>query len=1402
MGPPLKSNLVAGAGLTLAVLVALATSWIGGAASERVALADLRGSNCDFESVGTVDSEPLTIRGDFDEPCWSEGGIGIVPVDSYWRLIEFNTEGGMLSVLANRPSSQVHLQLNQWRARQSGDGSIEAEVRAGTHFLRVSVPRSNVVAPIEFELTLRIVPEQPEEQRPPTPITERPPTVAPQPPTAEEDVCERVDELFDVGTDSFLLYYDWDESEAYALCPQHSYAFQLRAGFSFDVSIATDGVLLEIESPEAHGTERLVAGQSATITQPGRYVFRLQRLWYVSGPLNYEVDFRLNAAAGLNSQEPLTPEPEVWSEWQFEGDAQPAANAGVRLTGFSSASTSVTATGRITHLYLDFMLNMPSGSCERAVVMVSRGDGAWHLLTTLSHEDTSGAFTRIGFDLRGLGAPFSEQLQLRVQSAFVSEGDSRLEIRNLEVSLSTEDVPEHLARDRNDGIRRITVDEPCFGAGGLGWWEFSGRHDRWYTVNVLSLGMETPVIQVFSRFGNGQWRLDLGSIARGETIVSVDFRADENTTYKIAVRNPVQFMGEGLYGIVVTERVVDELPTPEASPEPYESITYNFRSTRRLREQCEHPLRDLSERARNGLRAIKVYGTLDDDECRSGKTFPFEVSGLGLSLRVEVLVPRDVEIISLSHPSGTDRFCRSNRSEIWGRLTRPGQYELRVREDDDPDANFELKFWFSPITDPHAAWDLDRCRSDDDEDEEDPEEPERPRLTEFMVDYCGREGLTDDCMEAAAKEYERRYINRGLDPTEVLEEPTVVVTEEPTRVPLTDTPSLTLRPPSANSVETLIWSGEVMEPLVRAIRECEYAPSCLLQVAISNAFFAYLDFVQNLASGADGLVESTDRWVAELDLGDVNVRFVGTANNVHYFGIGLLCGGFCYDAHIPFTGLQLVPDTNKAAYRAGWYFQKGHNCGQACSELGHAEAEDGWYKAGASIGGWVSPWTAAADLSWDMRKCGKASGPVPSIYYPYSEDLKSVEDLPCEGDLIIGLQAVSMIPGIGKAGKAGKWVAEVLPQTLKKVRHLNKVDDWAPKEVDEALFDIDKAVSDFKNYVDVVSNAKKGNYDDHFKAGAIRRNLSNKTRIPLVRSMQSILDGFDQQDVNSHRALASELDGLLGFKAFVPHWEKPGLFRRGTNGGNSLIGDLVTSNDPPGQAKHWSRLISALKKENPRSVTEFSRKVRANQNSYDLTSQPRRFDTEPHPKGTDWLTTEFDYVVGRRAVEVHGIGENGLDAENIRKFRKQIAVVNDDPKLNEMVFKLDPSRVTAKTKDERDALLAKWKGEIEGLKGSLNVEVTVNWVEIDPKVGKALGVPTPTGVPSTSTGIGSTGTGFGAKGLRSPLPTFGDAREPAESEVKVRYLVAVREYSIGISGVPFGRRYQPSLLWVMPRMPA
>ena len=599
----MKSNLVAGAGLTLAVLVALATSWIGGAASERVALADLRGSNCDPEAVGTVGSEPMIVRGSFHKWCSTHGGT-IAPVSSYLRHIRFDTEAGSLSVVANKPSSQVYLQLNRFTdATTVGEGSILADVEAGSHFLTVSLPKKDNVAPVEFELTLRIVPEQPEEQlpptaeliptleptseTPPTPVTEVPPTAPPRPPTSESEdshgtECTQVEELSGVGTDAFEIHGVLDASRQEAACPQHSYAFRLPTGRSFNLDVATDGVVLELESPDGLGVERLIAYQSVSKSEAGLFTFRIQRLAYAVGPLNYHVNLRLIKDDETVETAHQTPELGVWRDWQFEGRAR-STNTGLHLAALSSATTSAHGQGRITHLYLDFMLNMPQGSCERAAVMVSRGDDTWHLLTSFTDEDSHSEFTRVGFDLRDVpGRSFSEGLELMIQSAFIAD-DTWLQVRNLVVGSSPEPIPEELERGYNTGGRRpLEEGQPCFGAfsqtpNTFIRWDFPARRNHRYTVRVQSLGHYRPWFEVFSPWNDrGRQRSVAGDA--GNSSARDDFRANESGAHEIWVESkPGTTPGEGLYRIIVTERGrdFDDPPTPEAIPteQPTDSIS-------------------------------------------------------------------------------------------------------------------------------------------------------------------------------------------------------------------------------------------------------------------------------------------------------------------------------------------------------------------------------------------------------------------------------------------------------------------------------------------------------------------------------------------------------------------------------------------------------------------------------------------------------------------------------------------------------------------------------------------------------------------------------------------------------------------------------------------------------------
>ena len=592
MNKSITTNVVAVVGLVAATLFATLVPWIDGVVSDRITRADLRGSNCDAVFVGTVNTEPLVTRGDFDEPCWSEGGVGIVPVDSYWRLVAFDTDGGTLSVVGNRPANQLRFQLEMSGVWSEWGGSIETEVNSGRYYLKVALPRLNNAAPVEFELTLRILPDEHEEPpTPPTvrvtpeaptpigptiPVTESPPTVAPQPPMAElseQTECALIYELTGEGTDPLEIFGELDASDGEAACPQHSYAFYLPSGRSFDLTVASNGVLLELERPDGDGIERLIAPHSTTLGESGRYVFRVQRLAYAVGLLNYQVNIRLITPEVTVDQVPPSPEPGTWREWQFEGSAR-STSSGLNLTGRSSATARAQVSGRITHLYLDFALKMPSDSCERAVLLVSRGDDAWNLLTSFTHEDSNSEFTRVGFDLRDIrGRPFSEQLELKIQSAFVAD-DTWLQVRNLVVSSSTEAISGDLEREYNTG-GGITLGEgeSCFGAYSgpsrtLIAWKFSAKRNYRYSVRVQSLGHYRPYFQVESPSNDrGSPRTIAGDA--GESSARDDFRAEETGIYVIWVSNrPGPTPGEGLYRIIVTERGrdVDDPPTPEAVP--------------------------------------------------------------------------------------------------------------------------------------------------------------------------------------------------------------------------------------------------------------------------------------------------------------------------------------------------------------------------------------------------------------------------------------------------------------------------------------------------------------------------------------------------------------------------------------------------------------------------------------------------------------------------------------------------------------------------------------------------------------------------------------------------------------------------------------------------------------------
>ena len=587
-------SLLAITGLTVALLIALTVALLDGSSQHRQARADPLEPNCDTETVGTVDSEQRFVPGEFIDPCWSEGGIGVVPDDSYVREIAFDTDGGTLTVVVIEPmpTDRVYLQLLDQPEEVVGFGELVAEVGSGTYYLRVSLPREEDAASFAFNVALRVTPDgldepppttpehiptsEPTPVEPPTPITESPPTtperVPALDPTPDEPPtrlpvpsCLVVEEIETIAGREFEVTGDLTVDH-----PFYCYILELPVDFELELTVGSDDVLAWVESVGPDQTVRSVT----TLAPRG--------------------------------------------------------------------STSLQA------------------------------HGVYHV---------------------GVALP----------------------------------------SDRNE--------------------------------------MRTYVVEFLPR------PVDEGP---GEETTIPTLPPTEKPT---ATPTPTPFVPP------------TPVPTPTARPEPRESVTYNYRNRRELRETCEHPLgelRDLSERARNGLRRITVYATLDDDECRRGKTFPFAVSGLGLSMRVEVLTRGDVEIISLSHPSGTVRFCSSNRSEIWGRLTRQGQYELRVREDDDPDANFELGFRLSPVTDPSADWDLDRCQDGGGGSTGGQGGRDRPGIQTFIRDYCIGVGLADECKFDAINEWVRLYGSGGSEPTEVVETPTPVVAREPTP------------PPDPIQIETLV----------------------------------------------------------------------------------------------------------------------------------------------------------------------------------------------------------------------------------------------------------------------------------------------------------------------------------------------------------------------------------------------------------------------------------------------------------------------------------------------------------------------------------------------------------------------------------------------------------------------
>lgn len=712
--------------LSVAALLALSATVLDGALSHRLAQADLNGSSCDSEDVGTVDTASLVVSGEFEESCWSEGYMGFVPVDSYWRKAFFNTLDGTLSVEVTQPTRGVHLQLESSDGeRFAGDDRIEAEVGSGRHHLTVSLPTSGNAAPIAFDVTLRMIPDEPIPPTPTHPTSVPPPTAAPSPlptpnPTAtptpgdsrhvEATPTPQIDETAPVHTCLVTAVIesiaDREFERTHLMSADerfYCYSLELPVGHELQITVGSDDTLVWVESVGPDFIGQLVTvldqSESTTVSTPGRYHIGVTPRIPAREPWTFVVEFRSWTIGGDQVASPVptptepppsTPEPtptiEVTSDsgddavgWCQEEDLGMVAGRSFEKSGFLTDDTA----------------NPP---CY---------ESAYHF--TLE----------TGFDL----VITSKSTQLHLSTWHYSS--------------------EAATFNWLEPNESMTVQAP-------GYYGLSVSADRVVPDRVrYTLGFESR------RTGDG---------TGAETSTPTPTPTEPPTPTPTPVRV--------------------ESPTPTASPEPREHISVTFRSTSRHRKECTHPFSspDLSERARNGLHTIKVSATLDDDECRDGKYFPFDVSGDGLVMQVEVLSPIDAEIINLEHPDGSVRFCPSSRFDIQVTLTVPGAYKLRVREFDDPDADFELRFRLLPITDASAEMQIERCREGDTDPTPTPT-LRRPGIQTFVFEFCEAAGLTDGCEEDGVREWKRKY-GGGEESTPTVETPPTVEVEPPTPVPI------------------------------------------------------------------------------------------------------------------------------------------------------------------------------------------------------------------------------------------------------------------------------------------------------------------------------------------------------------------------------------------------------------------------------------------------------------------------------------------------------------------------------------------------------------------------------------------------------------------------------------------